>query len=331
MNSIYVRGAMSLLVIAPVLTAQVARERDPALLKNWAAPLYWQPTQAERAAATPLAALPTNVPSGSFALVFVAMTPCRLVDTRAGLGFSGAFGPPSLVGNALGRTFPIQSSTTCSIPSLAQAYSFNVTVVPGNSVGFITAYPAGQTQPLAATLVWQPNVVVSNATIVAAGTGGSVDLYANASADLVIDVNGYYAPPGDFNGNTALGTGALQSNSTGSYNTASGLNALQSNTTGSNNTASGAFALQNNTTGSYNTASGLDALDGNTTGNNNIAIGNGAALNVSGGNSNNIHIGNLGAAGDSGVIKIETRRPSPRSSRRACAALPRAQTTPSPW
>src|ERR1700730_4445643 len=101
MNSMCVRGAISLLVLAPmVLTAQVAREWDAAPLKNWPAPLYWQPSQAERAALAPLAATAANLPLGSNALVFVAMTPCRLVGTLTGQGVSGAFGPPSLVGNA---------------------------------------------------------------------------------------------------------------------------------------------------------------------------------------------------------------------------------------
>ena len=40
-------------------------------------------------------------------------------------------------------------------------------------------------------------------------------------------------------------------------NTANGSNALYSNTTGSNNTANGLQALYSNTTGSYNTANGL--------------------------------------------------------------------------
>ncbi len=241
------------------------------LLRNWPTPLYWQPPLAEqRLAVTAPAA---NLPLGSNALIFVAMTPCRLVDTRTSQGFSGAFGPPSLAGSAPGRTFPIQSSTTCSIPSLAQADSFNVTVIPGNSVGFITAYPAGQTLPLAATLVWQPNVIVSNAAIVAAGASGSVDVYANASTDLVIDINGYYAPPTDLLDNTALGAGALASNTTGASNSASGALALGGNTTGSFNTASGTGALYSNTTGSENTASGGDALLYNTTGEINTASG----------------------------------------------------------
>ena len=56
-------------------------------------------------------------------------------------------------------------------------------------------------------------------------------------------------------GNTSLGTGALQNNTTGSFNTAIGIHALFSNTTGSQNTANGVNALFGNTTGVFNTAS----------------------------------------------------------------------------
>jgi Tfp pilus assembly protein PilV len=57
-------------------------------------------------------------------------------------------------------------------------------------------------------------------------------------------------------GNTRLGTGALQNNTTGQYNTASGFDALVFNTTGDYNTASGAYVLFSNTTGGANTARG---------------------------------------------------------------------------
>ena len=87
-------------------------------------------------------------------------------------------------------------------------------------------------------------------------------------------------------GNTSLGTGALQSNTTGSYNTASGVDALFSNTTGFDNTASGVNALFSNTTGSFNTASGVQALQSNTTGNSNTASGVSALLlNTTGSNN----------------------------------------------
>jgi hypothetical protein len=71
---------------------------------------------------------------------------------------------------------------------------------------------------------------------------------------------------------TAIGTFALDSNTTGSYNTANGDGALYSNSIGSFNTGVGQNAL-NHTTGDNNTAIGFDALDYNTTGNYNTATG----------------------------------------------------------
>jgi hypothetical protein len=73
--------------------------------------------------------------------------------------------------------------------------------------------------------------------------------------------------------NTATGLHALFSNTTGFYNTANGDYTLSYNTTGDRNTATGVQALYRNTTGSYNTATGLNALFHNTTGNWNTANG----------------------------------------------------------
>jgi len=72
--------------------------------------------------------------------------------------------------------------------------------------------------------------------------------------------------------NTALGAGTLLAN-TADENTATGAAALLSNNVGRQNTADGAFALFNNTTGEFNTAVGLGALFSNTTGIGNTANG----------------------------------------------------------
>lgn len=74
-------------------------------------------------------------------------------------------------------------------------------------------------------------------------------------------------------GNTAIGSKALFSNTTGNANTANGRSALYSNTTGSFNTAIGNYSLYSNTTGDYNTASGNRSLYFNTTGEDNTANG----------------------------------------------------------
>src|SRR6476660_2426136 len=73
--------------------------------------------------------------------------------------------------------------------------------------------------------------------------------------------------------NTALGFEALFRNTTGDFNTAEGLDALFNNTSGTQNTATGVNALISNTTGSFNTANGVNTLILNTTGFQNAATG----------------------------------------------------------
>lgn len=111
------------------------------------------------------------------------------------------------------------------------------------------------------------------------------------------------AEPGPGDHNTAIGAGALQSNTTGSANTASGYRALSSNTTGGFNTANGQGALVSNTTGTDNTAIGDQALQNNTTGSNNIALGVQAGNNLTTG-GHNIDIGNQGVAAEGNTIRI---------------------------
>jgi trimeric autotransporter adhesin len=72
--------------------------------------------------------------------------------------------------------------------------------------------------------------------------------------------------------NTATGAGSLLFN-TADQNTAFGTAALLFNTIGSNNTALGTAALLNNTEGSFNTANGFIALSSNTDGADNTATG----------------------------------------------------------
>jgi len=86
--------------------------------------------------------------------------------------------------------------------------------------------------------------------------------------------------------NSGEGFRALFSNTTGVLNTATGVQALNSNTIGAQNTATGVNALFSNTTASYNTANGTSALFHNTTGSQNTATGVNALTNNTIGNSN---------------------------------------------
>jgi hypothetical protein len=86
--------------------------------------------------------------------------------------------------------------------------------------------------------------------------------------------------------NTATGAQALYSNTTGVANTANGMLALLHNTSGGDNTANGYGALYSNTTGYYNTADGYQALDHNTIGGENTANGSLALFNNTTGSYN---------------------------------------------
>jgi hypothetical protein len=124
------------------------------------------------------------------ALAFFPVTPCRLVDTRLA---AGPLGGPSLAGT-VARTFPILSGP-CNLPATAKAYSMNFTAVPKGPLGFLTTWPAGQTQPLVSTLNANTGAVTANSAIVPAGTSGDISVFVTHDSDLAIDVNGYFAPP----------------------------------------------------------------------------------------------------------------------------------------
>jgi uncharacterized repeat protein (TIGR01451 family) len=125
-------------------------------------------------------------------LAFYPLAPCRVVDTR---GTAGPLSGPSIAGGQ-SRTFPLPSATACNIPVMARAYSLNVTAVPSGALGYLTAWPTGQSQPGTTTLSATTGVVTGNAALVAAGTSGSIDLFASNTTDVVIDINGYFAPTG---------------------------------------------------------------------------------------------------------------------------------------
>jgi hypothetical protein len=132
------------------------------------------------------------VPAGTSAsgLEFFPVTPCRVADTR---NATGTLGGPSLAANTA-RAFPVQSSS-CGIPVTAKAYSLNVTAVPHGSLGFLTAWPSGEPQPVVSTLNASTGAVTANAAIVPAGTGREVSIFVSDATDVILEIDGYFAPP----------------------------------------------------------------------------------------------------------------------------------------
>src|SRR6185437_13264791 len=87
-------------------------------------------------------------------------------------------------------------NSSCAIPSTAQAYALNITVVPHGVLGFLTAFPCGKPQPFVSNLNSDGrNKAV--AAILPAGTNGAACFFATHDTDLVLDINGYFVPDSD--------------------------------------------------------------------------------------------------------------------------------------
>src|SRR6266545_2080539 len=176
----------------------------------------------------------------------------------------------------------------------------NLTTGSGNTaVGWYSIFSATtasfNTGVGAGTLVLNSgdnNTATGAAALLLNTTGASNT--ANGALALLNNTEGNFS--------TATGDQALFYNTTGNNNTANGNGALFSNTADAN-TANGVSALERNTTGSLNTANGYRALLNNTGGAGNTALGYLAGSNLTIGDDN-ICIGNVGVAGDGGVIRI---------------------------
>jgi hypothetical protein len=109
--------------------------------------------------------------------------PCRVLDSRLPAG-----SPPF----STTRDVNVMAAS-CGVPATAQAFVFNVTAVPPGVLGYITMWPQGQSQPLAATLNDYDGAVTNNMAIVPTTTG-SISVFPSAPTHLVLDIFGYFAP-----------------------------------------------------------------------------------------------------------------------------------------
>ena len=123
------------------------------------------------------------------ALAFFPLSPCRIVDTRNGEDGGTLQAMQE-------RDYSIPGH--CGIPSNATAYSFNVTAIPpaNGTLFYLTVWPAGQTQPTVSTLNDQTGTIVANAAIVPAGSEQKTAFWPYNNTDLLVDVDGYFAPAG---------------------------------------------------------------------------------------------------------------------------------------
>ncbi|MCU1386895.1 MAG: hypothetical protein JWL72_233, partial [Ilumatobacteraceae bacterium] len=122
---------------------------------------------------------------------FTALTPSRILDTRAGVGAPAA---------PIGQNQAINLTVTGvgGVPANGvQGVALNVTVTDPTGQGFITAWPTGAARPNASSLNFVPGLTVANMVIAKLGDNGQVSLYnSSGNSQLVADVTGYFSSAG---------------------------------------------------------------------------------------------------------------------------------------
>jgi hypothetical protein len=153
-------------------------------LRNWDVPFSQLDAPAQSSGRLRMGA--NALPSAQS--VFVAIAPCRIVDTR---NADGPFGGPIFVGNNV-RTFDLNNGPCAGLPVDVVAYSLNLTAVQPALPGNLRAFPFGTPTPTVSSVNYVPGQNVANAAIVPAGVNGAVDIYSSQSSHVIIDVNGYF-------------------------------------------------------------------------------------------------------------------------------------------
>jgi hypothetical protein len=156
-------------------------------------------------------------------LVYVAVNPCRIVDTRTAGGAIGANTFRNFRVSGTSGELAIQGGTTCLDPMAGTgtkpaAVSAYIVAVPGTtstSGGVLTAYPSDQPAPPAgfgATVNFAAGQVIGNTSNITlcdpAGCpsdGEFAILARNTNEHVVIDVQGYFYPLSGGDGQNAAG------------------------------------------------------------------------------------------------------------------------------
>ena len=123
---------------------------------------------------------------------YFPLTPARVADSRTGSGYQLA-GHTLGAGTTANITVPGQYGD--GVPANATAVVLNVTDTNATNASTFTLWPAGATKPNFGQLDFNAGATVNNETTVALGTAGQISIYnAVGSADVIVDVEGYFAP-----------------------------------------------------------------------------------------------------------------------------------------
>ena len=165
-------------------------------------PAAMQPTEVQptsSSAARRIAARSLGDPAQD--LVYVPVTPCRILDTRIAGGPISANSFRDFDLTDVVRFAPQGGDTSnCNIGDKGSfaAAALNITVVTPNTAGYITAFPYLSSQPTAATLNYVAGDIRNGLAIVRLDQSAATNefsVYSFAQTHLVADVVGYFREP----------------------------------------------------------------------------------------------------------------------------------------
>ena len=121
------------------------------------------------------------------ASAFHGVSPLRVLDTRT----PGTAKPES------GSYNSVRIAGLAGVPSSATAVVLNVTAIDASGQGYVTVFPWGAALPNTSNVnIKNSGQMVPNLVTVRLGTDGKVGLYTSISANLLVDVFGYYSASG---------------------------------------------------------------------------------------------------------------------------------------
>ena len=152
-----------------------------------------------------------TTPQSGAGLYNALSTPARICDTRGS-------NPSHLTGGATQCNTNVATGSPDNRVTLATPLSvtvdgnggvpasgvsavvLNVTVTRPTAPGYVTAYPAGQLQPIASNVNYAKGETVANRVTVPVSATGQITLYSPVSTDVVVDVSGWYTATGGTTG-----------------------------------------------------------------------------------------------------------------------------------
>ena len=126
--------------------------------------------------------------------VYVAITPCRLIDTRPAPDNVGPRATPIGDGEVLTIAGTGDVAGPCNIPAGISALETNVTAVGATARTFLTFYASDVTRPTASNLNPAPGQPSTpNSVTINLPAAGTFNLYNHdGTVNVIIDVVGYY-------------------------------------------------------------------------------------------------------------------------------------------